>query len=495
MRARLPHLKRLAPALLLASFAGIALANPGETAVGCSDLGAEGRVAHAAEWICSVTEVVNRLGLFNWMDGIAWAVLITFFVARILSISVDPNAGPKLRSHIIASFFAFGLMLSLTPIRSGMFDVWRYSYTFSQTHGADAVWHTLAVLAEDLGAEGVGATLTGLAIADQLGDPVFDIVAEGQAGGGAAVIGVSAQAAQRIGKLGTIARAVGGAKNLLKGLPIFRIVDAILLPVMSLYSMMVFGSALTIIIGAFLLPVGAVMIVAGAGSSFFSNWGNVMIASVITMVVFPLMWGVTTQVAFVTPLTNFLGDFADMQAEYRRAIEEITSRPSSINPLQTFSNELEKMQAAFGVGAGFVGQLITMIVQMVIGFITAIGLIFLMQKIVTRFIGGLVVQGAGLMKTLGLGGAKGKGADRDKSDTQSTATQIPPQETPGGEGTSGRPTTTTTTSTTTTRENGPKTQNPEPLPHETENPGQPTHIHPVTATADATDAGSGRLLN
>ena len=42
MRARLPHLKRLAPALLLASFAGIALANPGETAVGCSDLGAEG---------------------------------------------------------------------------------------------------------------------------------------------------------------------------------------------------------------------------------------------------------------------------------------------------------------------------------------------------------------------------------------------------------------------------------------------------------------------
>src|SRR5690606_20178441 len=195
--------------------------------------------------------------------------------------------------------------------------------------------------AESLNAEDVAATLTGLAIADQIGEPVFDIVDEGQAAGSTALVGVAGAAANRIGKLNSIARGLSQAGEFLKKVPIFRIIDAILMPVMALYSMTVFGSALTIIIGAFLLPVGAAMIAAGAANSFFSRWSNVMIGSIITMVVFPLMWGVTTQVAFVTPLTNFLGGLGDMVVEYNRTITEIANRPSSINPFEMIGGQLE----------------------------------------------------------------------------------------------------------------------------------------------------------
>ena len=96
----------------------------------CTIADDEAVVASAAQWICRAAEIAESIGIFAWVDGIAWAAIIAIFIARVLSVSLDVNAGPKLRNLLIASMFAFALMLSLTPVRSGMFTVWQGAHEF-----------------------------------------------------------------------------------------------------------------------------------------------------------------------------------------------------------------------------------------------------------------------------------------------------------------------------------------------------------------------------
>src|SRR5690606_24086295 len=92
---------RLIAPLLALLLASPAFASEGAPAGACATTPTEGSVPHAANWICSAMKLVTDLELENWVDGIAWAALLAMFVGRTLMISLDANAGPKLRDFLI----------------------------------------------------------------------------------------------------------------------------------------------------------------------------------------------------------------------------------------------------------------------------------------------------------------------------------------------------------------------------------------------------------
>jgi len=379
-------------------------------------------VAHTATWICRIAGMVRDLNLYSWVDGITWAVLLAFFVGRTLSISLDPAAGSKLRVFLTASMIGFGVMLMLTPIRSAMFNVWQYSYTFSQTHGASAVVSALEHAVQDLDSSEAATALA----AAQIGKNLIGVPAAG-----AVTMGGAAAVTQGVSRLKTVAQ---GAKDLVKRLPIGRIIDAVLLPIMALYSITIYGSALAIIIGTLVLPIGAVMVLAGSGSRFFSTWSNVMLGGVLTMVIFPLMWGVAVDVAVVEPLLNFIQHLDGILTQYEATVDAIKSRQVAWYDVAAQFEGL----VALGMAAGnLITSILGMFVQVIVGAVTAFALVFLLQQIIARFIGG-VVSGAARGTIVGaalgmLGGSSKKGSGKGSDDQAQ-----------GAEGSDGEPPTRTT---------------------------------------------------
>lgn len=382
----------------------------------CGTLETHDSVPHTAEWICAVARIANQLGLFKWIDGIAWAVLLVFFVARTLSISLDPNPGPKLRVFLTAAAFAFGLMLSLTPIRSAMFDMWRFSYSFSQTRGADAAWEALADIANQINPEEAATAMAAREIAANAGKNMAG------AAGVLAVDDASKGAVQLRRGLSAIKGAGAGLKGAMRAVPVFRIIDAVLLPIISLYSMIIFGSALAIILGAFVLPIGAVMIVTGNGAGFLSNWSKVMLGAVLTMVVFPIMWGITVQLAIATPLTTFLHDVNQVVDNYKDLVAQLEGQSSTglwDQIVNIFGGFVEKTVEAVKGGFAILGSAVAMIFNFVIGIITAFGMIFLLQTLIQKFIGGISAQATSM--TFGKLGIPGKGKGKDTADDSGTS--------------------------------------------------------------------------
>lgn len=466
--------------LLATAFAADETPSLSEGFEGCSKLTAvESAVPHSAEWICAIARVADSINLFAWIDGIAWAVLLVFFVGRTLSLSLDPNAGAKLRVFLTAAMFGFALMLSLTPIRSAMLDLWQYSYTFSHDTGANAVWEALADMSRQIDPDAAATAIAASEVVPQMGS-----IVGGVAGGTAVGLskGKSLQSAMNVLKATS-----QGAGKALRGIPLMRIIDAVLLPIMALYSMIIFGSALAVIIGAWVLPIGAIMILAGSGGAFLGHWTKVMLGAVLTMVVFPLMWGVTAQVAIVTPLTGFLHDITEVVDEYEQTVQAI-AEGGGIGITRAF----ERWIAAGGAGLKFFGNIMGMLVQFVLGLITAIGLIFLLQTLVQKFVGGISAQAKGMTGAmLGLKGRGGsaKGGKGDAESSQMTTTTTKARGGASGGGT-GNPETIAPQQTS-PRDTG--------SPRNTDN--HIAHVQPTTQAADAptihpqAPLPTGRMLN
>lgn len=415
-----PTARRVLALLLPALLTSVALAQEASSFLAsCSKLATpEAGVPHAAEWICGVARIANELQLFRWIDSITWAVLLTFFVGRTLSISLDPNAGKKLRLFLTSAGFAFGLMLLMTPIRSGMFDVWQYSYAFSQTHGANAALVALKDIANQISAHEAATAIAG-------GEAVKEMVLSEEM---AATLGVAGAASGAFGKGAKQALQSGAnsIKNAAKGLgkvataiPLVRIIDLVLLPVVSFYSMIIFGSALAVIVGALVLPIGGVMILVGNGAAFLSTWTKVMLGAVLTMVIFPIMWGVTTQLAVTTPLTNFLHEVTTLVDRHEETLTKIQSEGGG---WLNVKGAIYSAYASTMASITLFGNVIGMLMQVVIGLITAFGLIFLLQQLIQRFIGGIAANASNFtMRSFGASHTRvSKSNDTSQRTDQST---------------------------------------------------------------------------
>jgi len=391
----------LAPLLVL-TLIGAAFAQGGSAPIDeiagptCAPANPDQKVAHAAEWVCVVARLANRINLYGWVDGIAWAVLLAAFVARTLMISLDPNAGPKLRNFLTVAALSFGIMLSLNPVRSSMFDVWKGVYDYSNSVGSSALWGSLAEFAETLNIEGAAAGILGGAIVSNYAPSVA-----------AAADAPPPTRSVRISRLKGI---TGGVGKVLKSTAVFRIIDMILLPILSLHSMIVFGSALIIMVGSLLLPIGAIMMITGSGASFFSNWVNVMLASLLTVAIFPLMWGVAVDVAIATPMVNLFQDLETIQKEHAATLAEISSSNGPWWDIAGVTEATRMVGAHLMAGWQSVSSILGLALQLIIGVVTAFGLIFLLQTVITRFLSGVVSQAKNFGSTFGsFGGGKLKG--------------------------------------------------------------------------------------
>lgn len=412
---------------------GFAMAEAEEGPPTCRELAIEGDLAHSAQWICSVARLADALNIVAWIDGVAWAILIAVFVARTLQISLAPNPGPKMRGFLTAALFSFGLMISLTAVRDTSMNIWVETHDFSQGRGPESIMLSLAGLAEDLNAPRFADALTGIAVADEI-----EAIPAIEGAGAAAAAAAASPPALRSVRIGAVA---GRLANLARGLPILRIIDAVLVPVLALYSMIVFGSALTVLVAGFLLPVGAIMLLTGRGEAFFSNWVNVMLASLLTMLIFPLMWGVAMEVAVVAPIREVVATWVETTAEYQEVID--AAAPSEyggfiIGPIRTWLSHARAAAESFVPSViallQFGGSIVTMVFQMLLGLITAFGLIFLLQSIITKFIGGMAATAkAGSFSQLLGGGLKGRGG----KNTSETSTKTTTNNNGGGSGGSG----------------------------------------------------------
>lgn len=165
---------------------------------------------------------------------------------------------------------------------------------------------------------------------------------------------------------------------------LFRIVDFVLFPIFSLMNMVKFGSGLVYVISSLVLPIGVVLIVAGQGSAFFSNWFKVVLGALLAVLIMPTMWSVIVSLSVASPLLVFVQYFQDFGA--------MLTGPGSLLD-KVLGSGLKLLEA--------VGLLPMVVLNFVLGLVTSIGLVAYLQKVIISFLAGAAASAGGLSPMVG----------------------------------------------------------------------------------------------
>lgn len=216
--------------------------------------------------------------------------------------------------------------------------------------------------------------------------------------------------------------------------PAAQILNAVLLPILTLYTVIVYGAALAMIIGMLFLPIGAIMFVAGGGAQFFTNWTNIMLASLLTLLLFPIMWAVTTQIAIITPVQSFVNQWETAASQFTDEMNaiaadstQLTLTPDGVRKFVSEQFDAAWQRLSLTLQQGL--NVIQLIFAIVVGLVAAFSLIFLLQTYIMKFIAGVIAAVAAFRPLLTFGGG-----GRSRASSTSTQNKTGDTTTRGGGG-------------------------------------------------------------
>jgi hypothetical protein len=474
--------------LLILVFASVGLAvaqsassPPTLAAVSAACFGPDGErrttdVPSSAQYYCYVMTFAEGIGIIPVIDGLAFVLMMVFFVSRALGISLDANPGPKMREFLVASVIAFMLTAGLPEIRSLLDEVHGalqnfssgvlnnmaveligFSDTIKTQEDAIAEADMAAVIAEamaeldtctgrqhvpveveggvvyqcqrtvrnaDGGATisffhalnpeeftnpdfvGLGSNvLVGSITVDENGQ-VVESSTTGVSINPEQLVGVTATSAAVIAAKGRerTAAALKALKVGSKLVPFAKFIEAAIIPVLVLQNMITFGASLVFLVGTIILPLGAIMLVLGSGSAFFSLWSKTILGSGLTLVIFPIVYALAIQVAVIIPVKTFLSGI----------VQRIDSVVNIVKSCDGFVDCVTNLGVALGAAIMGVfetfGAVFTLAFQIIIGLITALGLISLMQTVIIKFVSGVFASAKGLSVMQMFGDMRPKGS-------------------------------------------------------------------------------------
>lgn len=367
----------------------------------------DAQVVTAVEMTCRVTDVIERFGIIQAVDWISLSLVMIFFVSRILGVSATMDGGRKVWPMVMSAGVALSMLFMLPELRGGLSMLFQQSHSLaSYASGivyADNKADLDAVLAE---VEAFSSMVLGVCVAaaieysEEAGlvasanpDDSGPVGLAGASLEDAILLAAAAEADSEVtlqsGVVGIIfwflqrefkARVVPFVMNLATGMVTFLassiivLADTILLPIAAFNHMVNFGGSLVMIVGSVTLPIGFVLLVAGQGLRFIVNWVKVIIASLITLMVFPAVWTIGVNLAIISPVRTALMGLNDAHAAWLSATAQ------------------EEMRQMLNAVMAALGAISLMVVNSMIGLLMAVAISALIGRVVISFLAGAEIS-------------------------------------------------------------------------------------------------------
>jgi hypothetical protein len=367
----------------------------------------------AGELTCRVSRLIEGVGLIRIVDWVGFSFVMLFFVIRLLRNAVSLSDSRMVWSIVMSSGVALSGMLMLPELRVGVSQLYSGVYSLSSSASrivfSDSMSELSGLLSE---VSAFASVIVGTCMAfsldlvqdDLISDEVMlpgvgvglfsgdvslsTVVVLAGVGDEVVLSSLPRDLAKHISDrlMGTILPVVATlASGLVRAivLSLDRLVDYVLIPVISLNHMINFAGSLTMIVSSMVLPVGFVMLSSGAGLGFFVAWFKIVVAALLTMGVFPVVWGIGVHLAVIQPVRAALVGF-------RRANDAWVAGGGDA-------------QAQLNAAMSALNALVVMLVNSGFGLVIAIGVSFMVSSVVVSFLNGATVSIGGLKSTKGSG--------------------------------------------------------------------------------------------
>jgi len=354
------------------------------------------------EWLAATHQFVTSNGLNEDVERIGWAIL---FVGFLVGLSRVAYYASEAEWWAVYGRLLLGVivLVNISPAQKFTQNTWNTAYAWSSNLTGDTVEDELVE-----GAQNVESLITPLLIVGGTAQMFATKMASRIAAAGSKGLAEAAKA--------------GAATGTKRSLGFFvRLIMYAFLPIFGLYAALVYLSGLSILLAMLLLPLAGAMVVFPGGLSWWSRWVGMVISSVVTILVLPIMFNIVISLGMIAPMEVLHGRLEGLSAELNGTRGVIVSPYTAI---QTFFSDVnggaDPRQAALevmgfssgitetlndipGLITGWLFALVALVVGMVIG-------LFMMRnfdRVITGFVGGVA---SGVLPGIPSGRGGGRGS-------------------------------------------------------------------------------------
>ena len=372
------------------------------------------------DWLASTHTFITANGLHDDIEKIGWAVLFVGFLVGLVRMTYYAS---EAEWWAVYARLLLGIIVlsNVAPLQKFSQNSWNTAYAWSSNLTGETVEDDLVEGAENV---------------EQLITPLLIVGGTAQMFAVKMASRISAASAQGLAK----AAKAGASAGTKRSLSFFvRLIMYAFVPIFGFYAALVYLSGLTVLLAMLLLPLAGAMVIFPGGISWWSRWVGMIISSVVTILVLPIMFNIVISLGMIGPMDVLNNHLAGLSSDLSSSQGIILSPYSAMEQLAAkIKGGIDFRQAALEV-TGFssgITETLSDIPELIMGWLlaliaVAVGMLiglFMMRnfdKVISGFVGGVT---SGMMPSLpssrsigcGVGGVGGGGGPKDPSSSSRT---------------------------------------------------------------------------
>lgn len=328
------------------------------------------------EMVKATWGLVKVLHLNDLVSVFVYALLGLFITTQALSAATS-GRGEQLRELGMRTILAVGILAAVTPMQNAIYNTWLGAYKWSVDHATSATQNLREEAAQKIddvwGTNNVGEAMLG----------AIDVIGSGGA------TGSDVRAAAGIGGTALLAGEIGLGPALDTAILIIRV---LIIPIVAMFIVLIYGSAIIVMLAATALPFAAVMALRRSGLQYFNKVALAVVMAYASVVMLPVLYGVLTAIAVYAPMVHFLNAL-------KGAMDSFVAAWHNANHTHGFNflglQGLAKKALAVANGlAQLLNILIGSLVFLGAGVIAGTVIVLKLENFIQHFIGGMTTGGA-----------------------------------------------------------------------------------------------------
>ncbi len=366
------------------------------------------------DWLASTHTFITANGLHDDIEKIGWAVLFVGFLVGLVRMTYYAS---EAEWWAVYARLLLGIIVlsNVAPLQKFSQNSWNTAYAWSSNLTGETVEDDLVEGAENV---------------EQLITPLLIVGGTAQMFAVKMASRISAASAQGLAK----AAKAGASAGTKRSLSFFvRLIMYAFVPIFGFYAALVYLSGLTVLLAMLLLPLAGAMVIFPGGISWWSRWVGMIISSVVTILVLPIMFNIVISLGMIGPMDVLNNHLAGLSSDLSSSQGIILSPYSAMEQLAAkIKGGIDFRQAALEV-TGFssgITETLSDIPELIMGWLlaliaVAVGMLiglFMMRnfdKVISGFVGGVT---SGMMPSLPSSRSIGGGGGGPKDPSSSSRT-------------------------------------------------------------------------